>query len=76
MLSKFPGMASLYSTVALAVIRLIIVKNSDNSWLERCNKFSFQTTSALIAVWLLALIISVPPLLGFGRFGQDMVGVR
>ena len=62
-------------TVILAVIRLIIVNKNDNTWLEEA-KLSFKTVSILIIAWVHALFLALPPLFGFGRYGQDMVGVR
>lgn len=62
-------------TVILAVIRLIVVYKNDNTWLED-SKFSLKTVCVLIIAWVHALFISLPPLFGLGRYGQDMVGVR
>ena len=68
-------MASLYSTVALSLARLVIVKYKDDSGLQN-SKFSEKTASVLTIIWFLALAISIPPLLGFGKYGQNMVAVR
>ena len=62
-------------TVILAVIRLIVVNKNDNTWLEE-SKLSLKTVCILIISWVHALFLSLPPLIGLGRYGQDMVGVR
>ena len=69
------GMVSLYSTVSLSVARLIILKFNDTSGLMHSD-FPYQSTKGLTMIWFLALLIAVPPLLGFGRYGQNMVVVR
>ena len=68
-------MASLYTSVSLAVIRLIIVKQEDKFWLKEGN-WSCSATIVLTMTWFLALATSIPPVLGIGQFGQDTVGVR
>lgn len=68
-------MASLYTSVSLAVIRLIIVKKDDKFWLKEGN-WSCTATIVLTMTWCLALATSIPPVLGVGQFGQDTVGVR
>ena len=69
------ALASLYSTSALAVVRMIVIKNSDNSWLERTS-ISFKSTRYLQMIWAYVIAMSITPLLGFGRYGQDMVNIR
>ena len=68
-------MASLYSTVALSIARLVIVKYKDDSGLQN-SKLSEKTASVLMIIWFLALAVSIPPLVGFGKYGQNMVAVR
>ena len=68
-------MSSLYSAAAWAVFRLIIISKSNNSWLEASN-ISFRATRALQIIWIIAISVAFPPLVGFGRYGQDMVGTR
>ena len=73
--SHLLGMSSLYSTVALSIARLVIVKYKDDTGLQNSN-FSMKTASVLTIIWSLALAISMPPLFGFGKYGQNMVAVR
>ena len=69
------GMVSLYTTVAISVVRLMIMKFNDISELN-VNRISLQSTRKLIMIWCLGLSLAVPPLLGFGQYGQNMVVVR
>ena len=54
---------------------MIVIKNSDNSWLERTS-ISFKSTRYLQMIWAYVISMSITPLLGFGRYGQDMVNIR
>ena len=54
---------------------MIVIKNSDNSWLERTS-ISFKSTRYLQMIWAYVIAMSITPLLGFGRYGQDMVNIR
>ena len=69
------GLASLYSISSLAVVRMIVIKNGDNSWLETSN-LSFKSTRSLQIIWLLAIILASLPLLGFGQYNQDISNIR
>ena len=69
------GLASLCSTSALAVVRMIVIKKGDNSWLETSN-LSFKSTRSLQVIWPIAIVFGALPLLGFGRFSQDMTNIR
>ena len=69
------GLASLYSISSLAVVRMIVIKNGDNSWLET-SSLSFKSTRSLQMIWLLAIILASLPLLGFGQYNQDISSIR
>ena len=69
------GLASLYSISALAVVRMIVIKKGDNSWLESSN-LSFKTTRSLQIIWPLAIVSACLPLLGFGLYNQDVTNIR
>ena len=69
------GMASLYTSVFLAVMIMIIVRRDDDSWLKKANR-SWPITVTLSAIWCLALAASLPPAVGLGHYSQDMIGVR
>jgi hypothetical protein len=66
-------MASLYASLSLALVRLIIIKFNDNTWLE---VNSFKSKIPMLIIWPLTLTFSIPPLIGFGYYDQSMVGVR
>ena len=68
-------MVSLYSTVILAIVRLIVVMTDDNSWL-RPSGYSLRSTWTISLALMLALIVGLSPLIGFGRYDVDMVGIR
>ena len=68
-------MASLYSTVSFAIVRLIIVKTSPTLWLDP-STFSLKATRALQLIWLFVLTFSFPPLFGYGRYDNEMLGIR
>ena len=70
------GMASLYLTVILSVIRLIIIKKRDDSWLKRCSFSHRKDLLSMMIIWVFTFTFSLPPLLGIGRYDQSMVGVR
>ena len=70
------GMASLYLTVILSVIRLIIIKKKDDSWLKRCSFSHRKDVLSITIIWVFTFTFSLPPLLGIGRYDQSMVGVR
>ena len=70
------GMASLYLTVILSVIRLIIIKKRDDSWLKRCSFSHRKDFFSMMIIWVFTFTFSLPPLLGIGRYDQSMVGVR
>ena len=67
-------MASLYASLSLTVVRLIIIKFNDNSWLE-ADSFKSKI-SLLMIIWPITLTFSIPPLVGIGYYDQSMVGVR
>ena len=54
---------------------MIVIKSSDNSWLERTS-ISFKSTRYLQMIWAYVIAMSITPLLGFGQYGQDMVNIR
>ena len=68
-------MASLFCTVALSIMRLLIIKNNDTFWLEG-GRLSYRIFLLIMMIWTLAMAIAIPPAVGFGRIGQDMVGIR
>jgi len=68
-------MASMFGTVAFAIIRLAIIKGKHDTWLAP-TKFENKTTRVVLAMWLFSLTFSLPPLLGYGRFSKEMVGVK
>ena len=68
-------MSSLYSTALLAIVRLIVVKKNSNSWFKAFDT-SLVPTNLILAIWLVAITFSTPPLVGFGNYDQSMVGVR
>ena len=68
-------MSSLYSTALLAIVRLIVVKKKSNSWFKAFDT-SLVPTNLILAIWLVAITFSTPPLVGFGNYDQSMVGVR
>ena len=68
-------MASLYCTVTLSIIRLFIIKNGDNFWLEG-SRLSCKIFVLILMIWTMAMAIAIPPAMGFGKIGQDMVGIR
>ena len=74
-INVFSGMSSLYSSVTLSVVRLLITSKNDNSWLEK-STCSIKVVIPLLVVYVLSLLISLPPMVGLGGIGQDMVGVR
>ena len=68
-------MSSLFSTLTLSVLRLIIIKGKSNAWLQSC-EFTWKETRVLQMIWLFSLSFALPPFLGFGRYGKDIIGVR
>ena len=68
-------MSSLFSTLTLSVLRLIIIKGKSNAWLQSC-EFTWKETRVLPIIWQFSLSFALPPFLGFGRYGKDIVGVR
>ena len=69
------GMASLYTTVALSIVRLHIINGKDRSWLEH-SSLSLRNSRYLLFIWILAFTFAVPPLIGIGIYDQSMVGAR
>ena len=69
------GMASLYSTVSFAIVRLIIVKTKPTLWLGP-STVSLEATRALQLICLFVLTFSIPPLIGYGRYDNEMFGIR
>ena len=70
------GMSSLYTTVALTCIRLLIVKRHANAWLEQKSPKSNNSRYVIMLVWLSSVAVSSPPMFGSGKIDQSMVGVR
>ena len=68
-------MASLFLTVILALVRMMIVTKKDDSWLQR-STFSCKNRLLMLTLWIFTLGFSLPPLIGIGRYDQSMVGVR
>ena len=70
------GMSSLYSTLVLAIIQLLIITTcKGKSWLDDSKSLA-KPVSVVTIIWCLALSTSLPPMLGTGEVGQDMVAVR
>ena len=69
------GMASLYTTVALSIVRLHIINGKDRSWLEH-SSLSLRSSRYLLFIWILAFTFAAPPLIGIGIYDQSMVGAR
>ena len=70
------GMSSLYTTLALTCIRLLIVKRHANTWLEQKGPKSNNSRYVVMLVWLSSVAVSTPPIFGLGKIDQSMVGVR
>ena len=69
------GMASLYTSVFLAVMTMIIIRRDDYGWLKKAHR-SWPIIITLLAIWCFALAASLPPAVGLGHYSQDMIGVR
>ena len=69
------GMASLYTSVFLAVMTMIIIRRDDDCWLKKAHR-SWPIIVTLSAIWCFALAASLPPAVGLGHYSQDMIGVR
>ena len=69
------GMSALCGTVLISVIRLMIMKRGDRFWFQPSCP-SVKGAFCSIMSFLLAMSFSVPPLVGYGKFDQSMVGVR
>ena len=74
-LLSLAGMASLYTTVVLSIVRLHIINGKDRSWLEHTS-LSLRNTRYILFIWILALTFAAPPLIGIGIYDQSMVGAR
>ena len=74
-LLSLAGMASLYTTVVLSIVRLHIINGKDRSWLEH-SSLSLRNSRYLLFIWILAFTFAVPPLIGIGIYDQSMVGAR
>ena len=74
-IESFLGMASLFATLSFAIVRFLIVMKKDNIWLET-SKLSTLGKCKIQLIWLVALSFSLPPLFGFGRYENEMIGVR
>ena len=68
-------MVSLYSTVSLSVVRLMIMKFNEISEFK-VDYFSWASIRRIIIIWCLGILIAIPPFLGIGHYGQNMVVVR
>ena len=69
------GMASLYTSVFLAVMTMIIIRRDADGWLKKAH-CSWPIIFTLSVIWCLALAASLPPAVGLGHYSQDMIGVR
>ena len=74
-IESFLGMASLFATLSFAIVRFLILMKKDNIWLET-SKLSTLGKCKIQLTWLVALSFSLPPLFGFGRYENEMIGVR
>ena len=68
-------MSALVGTVIISVIRLSIIKRGHSFWFETSCP-SLKGLFCSVLSFILAMSFSVPPLMGYGKFDQSMVGVR
>ena len=69
--SSYKGMSSLYSITVLTAIRCTSVVKYDNSWYVVTSD-RFMTSGWVQMIWTISIMISLPPLIGFGEFAVDV----
>lgn len=69
------GMASVFTLVALAIGRWAIVDFSHHLQLMDRKHFKLGL-SAVASVWIMALALALPPILGWGDYVPDKSGIR
>ena len=69
------GMSSIYTLVAMALIRYSSVVRFERSW-HITTHDDFLTSRYVQIIWLLALLIALPPTFGIGQYTQDVGMIR
>ena len=69
------GMSSIYTLVAMALIRYSSVVKFERSW-HIVTHDDFLTSRYVQFIWLLALLIALPPTFGIGQYIQDVGMIR
>ena len=68
-------MSSLYSITVLTAIRCKSVIKYDRSWYIVTSQ-RFLTSRWVQMIWLISLMIAIPPLIGFGGFVVDVAMIK
>ena len=69
------GMSSIYTLVAMALIRYSSVVKFERSWHIATHE-DFLTSRYVQFIWLLALLMALPPTFGIGQYIQDVGMIR
>ena len=68
-------MSALFTLVSLAMIRYKSVVLYERSWHRATNDRCF-TSRVLQQIWGTALVLSIPPMVGLGRYVKDIGSIR
>ena len=68
-------MNSIYTITALAAIRCKSVIGLDRSW-TAVTPETILTLTPVRVIWVLAILVAIPPLAGFGKYSLDIGAIR
>ena len=68
-------MSSLYTLVAMAAIRYNSVVRYERSW-SLVTQVTFFTSRYVQLIWAFALMLAMPPLIGIGKYVNDVSMIR
>ena len=68
-------MSSLYTLVAMALIRYHSVVRFERSW-HTPTSDEFLTSRYVHAIWVLSLLVAIPPIFGIGKYTPDAGLIR
>ena len=68
-------MTSLYTLVTMAAIRYLSIVRYQRRWHSE-TQVTFWTSRYVQLIWVLALLMAAPPLLGIGNFVNDIGMIR
>ena len=68
-------MSSIYTLVTMALIRYSSVVRFERSW-HTTTHDDFFTSRYVHAIWVLSLLIAIPPTFGIGKYTPDVGLIR